>query len=303
MKEWIIGTRGSELALWQARFLQSQLLTLGVQSTLKIIKTQGDILEDLTFDKIEGKGFFTKELESALLREEIDLAVHSMKDLPTSHPEDLIIAGISERATPNDVLLIRKEAIRNEMPLKLPLSSVVGTSSIRRKVQLKEFRKDAILKDIRGNVPTRIKKLKSGEFDAIILAAAGLERLQINLEELEVIYFHPREFIPAPAQGILAYQCHIENIEIRRILSKIHHTETAKCSNVERTVLKMANGGCHLPLGVYCEKDNMGHFHCSVAYARSIVDPVIRVFVSRSTTFGLAEEIFRQLRSKSDNNF
>ncbi|HMQ06956.1 MAG TPA: hydroxymethylbilane synthase [Saprospiraceae bacterium] len=300
MKEWIIGTRGSDLALWQARFLQAQLNSLGIQSTLKIIKTQGDILEDLTFDKIEGKGFFTKELETALLREEIDLAVHSMKDLPTSHANQLIIAGISERATPNDVLLIRKTVVSSEMPLKLPQSPVVGTSSIRRKVQLKGFRSDAILNDIRGNVPTRIKKLQSGEFDAIILAAAGLERLQINLDGLEVINFHPREFVPAPAQGILAYQCHTENIEIRKILNRIHHTETAKCSNVERTVLKMADGGCHLPLGVYCEKDNMGHFHCSAVYARSIHDPVIRVFVSRSTTFGLAEEVFRQLCSKSD---
>ena len=302
MKELIIGTRGSDLALWQARYLQEQLNQIQIKSSLKIIQTKGDIIQHLSFDKIEGKGFFTKELENALIAQDIDLAVHSMKDLPTAHPEGLVIAGVSERANPVDVLLIRKNAVDSAKPLKLSYKAIVGTSSARRKVQMKDLRSDVVIKDIRGNVPTRINKLRSGDFDAILLAAAGLERLQIDISDLEIIYFHPREFVPAPAQGVLAYQCHKENIDVRRVLKKIHQSEVAVCSNVERSVLKMADGGCHLPFGVYCEKDSMGHYHCSAAYASHISSPLVRVFLSQNTTYGLAEKIFQKIMNSIHEN-
>ena len=165
-----IGTRGSKLALWQANYLQDELAKIGLTSSIHIIKTKGDAIQDLSFDKIEGKGFFTKEIEEALLQEEVDLAVHSMKDLPTTSPEGLVITAVSYREDPTDWLIVRKEvSVKNKL-LRLPVGAVVGTSSARRKAQLLHFRSDFVLKDIRGNVPTRIDKLRQGQFDAIVLA-------------------------------------------------------------------------------------------------------------------------------------
>jgi hydroxymethylbilane synthase len=168
-----IGTRGSKLALWQAHFTQAELTRIGVESELIIIKTQGDMIQHLGFDKMEGKGFFTKEIEEALLRGDIDLAVHSMKDLPTQAPEGLAITAVSYRDNPADLLLIRPEALDKSKIFKIKAGAIVGTSAARRKAQLLDFRPDVQLKDIRGNVPTRLEKLRTGDFDAIFLAAAG----------------------------------------------------------------------------------------------------------------------------------
>jgi hydroxymethylbilane synthase len=295
MEKIIIGTRGSDLALWQARFLQSELLSIGIESKLEIIKTRGDKIQHLSFDKIEGKGFFTKELEVALLENRIHLAVHSMKDLPTSHPEGLVVTGVSHRANPQDVLLIREQSVSETEPLSLKSMAIVGTSSARRKAQIIDLKPDIVIKDIRGNVPTRIAKLREGQFDAILLAAAGIERLGLDLSGLKRINLHPREFVPAPAQGILAYQCHEENLEVRRIVQKIHHSEVASCSNIERKVLQKMEGGCHLPLGVHCFKDAMDNYHCYAAFSTAIDQPLVKTFISQSTSVGLAEKIYNHL--------
>jgi hydroxymethylbilane synthase len=294
----IIGTRGSDLALWQARFLQSELNRIGIASELKIIKTRGDQIQNLSFDKIEGKGFFTKELEIELLDNQIQVAVHSMKDLPTNHPPGLVIGGVSHRANPQDILLIRDESVNNDNDLFLKANPIIGTSSARRKAQILDLRTDTILRDIRGNVPTRIQKLRDGQFDAILLAAAGVERLQLDLSGLKRVNLHPREFVPAPAQGILAFQCHEENLEVRRILQKIHHPAVSSCSNVERSVLKMMDGGCHLPLGVHCYMDKLSNYHCHGAYSKSLDTPLKRINISQSTTAGLAEKIFNELTNE-----
>ncbi|MEZ5023476.1 MAG: hydroxymethylbilane synthase [Chitinophagales bacterium] len=169
----IIGTRGSKLALWQAYFTKDKLEAAGYEVTINIIKTRGDQIQHLSFDKLEGKGFFTKEIEEALLNKEVDLAVHSCKDLPTESPEGLTLTAYSARAAAHDVLLIRKEGHDGKLELELKANAVVGTSSARRKAQIMSFRPDIELKDIRGNVPTRINKLREGQFDAILLAAAG----------------------------------------------------------------------------------------------------------------------------------
>ena len=163
----IIGTRGSELALWQANFTKSVLENNGLQVELKIIKTKGDATQqwNLSFDKIEGKGFFTKELEDELLAGTIDLAVHSCKDLPTEFPEGLTIAAYSKRANPFDILLIRKESVDETKVLKLKENAIVGTSSARRKAQLIAYRPDFVLQDLRGNVPTRVKKLAEENYE------------------------------------------------------------------------------------------------------------------------------------------
>ncbi len=293
----IIGTRGSKLALWQAHFTQKNLADLGIDSELKIIKTRGDQIQHLGFNKMEGKGFFTKEIEDALLRGDIHLAVHSMKDLPTNSPKGLCISAVSYRANPSDTLIINKNAVASEI-LKVKKGGIVGTSSARRKAQILDIRPDVEIKDIRGNVPTRIKKLEEGQFDAILLAAAGLERLELDLSNFEIINLNPKEFVPAPAQGVLAYQTVEKDMATRRIIKKLHDSEVSKCTNIERKVLNLLDGGCQMPLGVYCENDAMGYFHVWAAKAEEWNQPVKRINVSSATTFDLAERIVDLLNKK-----
>lgn len=295
MDKLIIGTRGSKLALWQAYFTQDRLTELGIESELKIIKTQGDRVQHLSFDKLEGKGFFTKEIEEELLAGSIDLAVHSMKDMPTTQPDGLCLAAISYREDPADCLVIRKERTDTSKILQLPENPIVGTSSARRKALLKAMRDDVVLKDIRGNVPTRLRKLQEGQFDAIVLAMAGLKRLEIDMSEFNTIRLNPKEFVPAPAQGVLAWQTKADNKEVRRILRKIHDGEVLQRTNVERKVLRLLDGGCHLPLGVYCEQDQMGYFHAWGILSGGIDQPLKRVHLSSSTNHNLSERIYQEL--------
>jgi hydroxymethylbilane synthase len=290
-----IGTRGSKLALWQAEFTRAELARVGVESELRIIKTQGDLVQHLSFDKLEGKGFFTKEIEDALLRGDIDLAVHSMKDLPTAPPEGLVTSAVSYRENPADCLLVRREAYDPTAPFRLRQGAVVGSSANRRKAQMLDFRPDVQMRDIRGNVPTRLEKLRQGDFDAIFLAAAGLNRLALDLGDLERVELNPREFVPAPAQGVLAWQTNRDDLATRSILQRIHRPEVSACTNVERRVLQLLSGGCQLPLGVFCERDEAGNYH---AFAACHMDGALRrVRCSSSTRVGMAEEIVSRLRT------
>jgi hydroxymethylbilane synthase len=291
----VIGTRGSDLALWQARFLQSQLAETGVVSALSVIRTKGDDIQHLGFDKMEGKGFFTKEIEDALLLGSIDVAVHSMKDLPTEQPEGLVIAAVSYREDPADWLLVRRAATENVV-LKVKKGGTVGTSSARRKAQLLHLRPDLRLQDIRGNVPTRLQKLRDGQFDAILLAAAGVSRLNLDLSDFDLVRLNPKEFVPAPAQGVLAFQTSAQDLGARRLLQRIHHSEVAACTNVERGVLRLLQGGCQMPVGVYCERDALNNFHAWAALATSWDAPLRSVRCSSSTSHGLTEAIVEALR-------
>lgn len=295
MDKLIIGTRGSKLALWQAYYTQDRLKEIGVESELKIIKTKGDKIQHLSFDKIEGKGFFTKEIEDALLNDEVHLAVHSMKDMPTTQPEGLCLSAISYREDPADCLVIRKDVVTEGNMLKLPNNPIVGTSSARRKALIKTIREDVELKDIRGNVPTRLQKLKDGQFDAIILAMAGIKRLDLDMSDFEYIRLNPKEFVPAPAQGVLTWQTKSDNMEVRKILRQIHNTDVLKCTNVERKVLRLLDGGCHLPLGVYCETDKMGYYHVWAILSGGLDQELNMVHLSSSTNLNLSEEVYKQL--------
>lgn len=253
----VIGTRGSELALWQANFTKNLLEKNGCEAELKIISTSGDRTQqwNTSFEKLEGKGFFTKELEEELLAGTIDLAVHSHKDLPTTQPEGLVIAGVSMREDPSELLLIRKEAVDDNRKFSLKEKAIVGTSSARRKSQLLSFRPDIEIKDLRGNVPTRIKKLSEKQYDAILLAAAGVERLEIKLDEFHVERLCPSEFIPAPAQGVLAWQVRDNHNALIAIFDKISDFDVMIKIHIERRILNLFDGGCQLPLGVYCETE------------------------------------------------
>ncbi|MDC0231041.1 hydroxymethylbilane synthase [Aureispira] len=295
MDKLIIGTRGSKLALWQAHYTQDRLKEIGVDSELKIIKTKGDQIQHLSFDKIEGKGFFTKEIEDALLNNEVHLAVHSMKDMPTTQPEGLCLAAISYREDPADCLVILKNVVAADGVLKLPPNPIVGTSSARRKALIKEVRPDVELKDIRGNVPTRLQKLRDGQFDAIVLAMAGIKRLGLDMSDFEAIRLNPKEFVPAPAQGVLAWQAKKSNDDICKLLRKIHNKEVLRCTNIERTVLKMLDGGCHLPLGVYCEMDDLGYYHVYSILSGGLSQELHRVNISSSISINLAKQVYDRL--------
>jgi hydroxymethylbilane synthase len=270
----IIGTRGSELALWQAHHTQHLLAQLDIESELKIIQTKGDQIQNLSFDKIEGKGFFTKEIEAALVEKQIDIAVHSHKDLETQEHPSLIIAAVSEREDPRDLLIIKKDLTDTLEPLQLKNNIRVGTSSVRRKTQVQNAQPNIQFVDIRGNVPTRIKKLRDGHCDALMLAAAGITRLQMDLSEFHVQYLDPSSFVPAPAQGVLAWQCRREDKNTIAILSKIHQAHVQEALFIERTILQKMNGGCQLPLGVYCEKQNE-QFQIHVAFSVGLTSDLL----------------------------
>lgn len=263
----IIGSRGSDLALWQANFVKNSLKKLGVASEIKIIKTQGDKIQDLSFDKMEGKGFFTKEIEASLLNEDIDLAVHSHKDLETNQPAGLKIAAVSEREDPRELILIKKEAYDSQQEFGIKQNGIVGTSSARRQTQLMASRPDLRMKDLRGNVPTRINKLKEQDYDAIVLAHAGVKRLKIDLSEFETLLMDPKKFVPAPAQGVLGIQIRKEDEDLANLLKKMNHADVQERIGIERAILNRMEGGCQLPLGVYCEQEKE-HFKVWLSYAK-----------------------------------
>ena len=262
-----IGTLGSDLALWQALYIQSRLNELKVDSEIVIIKTKGDQIQHLSFDKMEGKGFFTKEIEEALLKDEVDIAIHSHKDLETTDPDGLSIVAMPQRSFPNDILLIRNESVDVSAPLKLKPNAIVGSSSARRKTQILAAFPDCKVIDLRGNVPTRIEKLRSGLYDGILLAKAGVARLNLDLSDLTVVDLDPLSFIPAPAQGALAVQMKT-NHPMRAVVAQLHNNEEAECVEIERALMRGMNGGCQMPFGAFCSKNQDG-YEVSAMYAVS----------------------------------
>ncbi len=290
----LIGSRGSELALWQANFVFNELSKQGVESEIIVIKTQGDKIQNLSLDKLEGKGFFTKEIEDSLLAKETDLAVHSHKDLPTVSPEGLSIGAVSYREDPSELLLINKDALDNKLKLGFKKNAVIGTSSARRKSQLLALRNDIEIKDIRGNVPTRIQKLRNKDFDAIMLAAAGVFRLGLDLSDFIVVKLDPKEFVPAPAQGVLALQMRDGDNFVGQVLSRLNHQDVADTIAIERKILNLFDGGCHLPLGAYCIKeDNV--FKVWVSKANSWDTLPVRIFMQSETHKGFAEKVVEKI--------
>lgn len=298
MRKITIGSRGSDLALWQANYVKGQLESLGHEVEILIIKTQGDRIQHLSLDKLEGKGFFTKEIEESLLSGQVDLAVHSHKDLPTENPSGLKIAAVSDREDASELILVRKECVDETKKFSFKGNGVVGTSSARRKSQLLSYRPDAQIKDIRGNVPTRINKLRSEEFDAILIAAAGVKRLELDLLDLHVEQPDTREFIPAPAQGVLALQIREDDREMESILSNINNNETQSKISIERKVLNLLDGGCHLPLGSYCIKQG-DTYKVWTAMAETWDAFPKRVYLEGDSVEGMAETILGKL--KADN--
>ncbi len=245
----IIGTRQSLLALWQSNHIASLLRRQypDCQVTLKKIVTKGDRILDVPLAQIGGKGLFTKEIETELLDGTIDLAVHSLKDMPTVLPEGLCLTAITTRANVGDAFVSNKYASFSQ----LPQGAVLGTSSLRRKAQLLAVRPDLRIVDLRGNVDTRLRKLDEGQMDAIILAAAGLERLGHADRIKEII--PPSVCLPAVGQGALAIECRSDNQEVREMLAFLNDLPTRQATDAERAFLGLIEGGCQVPIGVHAE--------------------------------------------------
>ncbi|NLU33713.1 MAG: hydroxymethylbilane synthase [Wolinella succinogenes] len=261
MNKIIIGTRGSVLALWQAEYVKAELERAheGLSVELKIVKTKGDKILDVPLAKVGGKGLFTKELEEMMLQGEIDLAVHSLKDVPVELIEGLTLSAITEREDVRDCFLSDKYASLET----LPLGAKVGTTSLRRSMQIKSMRSDLDTESLRGNVQTRIKRLKEGDFDAIILAAAGVNRLDLWKEVNYVIPIDTEMMIPAMGQAALGIECK-EGSEAFR-LTQILEDEKARIeTTAEREFVRVLEGGCQVPIGAnaYLEGETL---HLKVA--------------------------------------
>ena len=239
-----IGTRSSALALWQAEHVKTSLESLGHQVTLSSITTTGDRLQDRRLETVGGKGAFLKEIEEALLAGEIDLAVHSLKDVPTAMPAGLVLCAFLERADPRDALVSSGPRLA-----ELGAGASVGTTSLRRRALVGATRPDLKLLDLRGNVDTRLSRLREGRFDAIVLAMAGLIRLGRADEVTEVL--DPRRFVPAPGQGAIALECREEHQALRDAVAPLQHPATARAVSAERAFLAALGGGCNLPLGAH----------------------------------------------------
>jgi hydroxymethylbilane synthase len=251
-----IGTRGSDLALWQARHVAGLLRGLGVESELVVLQTRGDKIDDVPLTTVEGKAFFTAEIERALLERDVDVAVHSHKDLPVDGTPGLTIVAIPARGPRGERLLVAPAAHDPEGAF-LPLAhgARVGTSSPRRKEQLAALRPDLALLDLRGNVPTRVRRLREGRYDAILLATAGLERLALATDGWVAVDLALELLVPAPAQGALAIQVRADDRELVELCRALDDRETARAVAAERTLLARAGGGCSLPLAASIAPD------------------------------------------------
>ena len=245
-----IGSRGSQLALWQANYIADRLHGHGHTVHIEVIKTTGDKIIDVALAKVGTKGMFTKEIEEAMLDSRIDLAVHSLKDLPTELTPEFVIAAVPEREDPRDAFLSNKYSRIEELPAR----ARVGTSSLRRQAQLHAMRGDLEIIPLRGNVDTRLRKLQSGEFDGIILAAAGVSRL--GLTDLVRMRLEPEQMCPAAGQGALAIEARSTDSATIAALKFLDHTVTRAAVECERAALNALGGGCQVPIGAYASHEN-----------------------------------------------
>ena len=287
-----LGTRGSELARTQSGTVAAALEQIGFTIELTIIKTSGDQNTTASFGSIGPQGVFVREIEQALVERRVELAVHSFKDLPTKSPPELTIAAIPERVDAADLLLVRRDALAGSVDDWLPLKTGarVGTASARRRVWLGHFREDLRIEPLRGNVPTRIRRLEEGGFDAIVLAAAGVERLHAEQRlgaDIVVLRLDPQRFVPAPAQGALAIQCRRDELRVVSALARIDHAPTRAAVTAERDALAHAEGGCDVAFGAHCTAaDN--HYDLIAMHERAGVVRTARVAGADPATLGAA---------------
>ncbi len=264
MKKCTIATRGSQLALWQAHYIKACLEEQypGIEVDLLRIKTKGDIILDVPLAKVGGKGLFVKEIEEALLNNTADIAVHSMKDVPMELPQGLVLGCIPERELPHDTLLSVHYASLED----LPQNAHVGTSSLRRQAQLLALRPDLRISSLRGNVDTRLRKLMEGQYDAIILAGAGIKRLELTAPH--VFAMDIAQFLPAVGQGALGIECRQDRQDVLEALRFLEHENTRICVTAERAFLAGLEGGCQVPIAGHATRNADGTFTLKGLVAR-----------------------------------
>ena len=297
MKKIVIATRGSRLALWQAEYVKSCLEKLAnVVVELKIVRTKGDIIQDVPLAKVGGKGLFVKEIEEALLSGAADIAVHSMKDVPVELPADLTLGVVMEREEPTDVLLsVHFDSLRADSPTGLPKGATVGTSSLRRQAQLLALRPDLHVVSLRGNVDTRLKKMVEGQFDAIVMASAGLKRLGLSAPKM--VPLDPDMFMPAVAQGTLGIEHRADRMDLVELLGPLEHRPTRICTEAERGLLTGLDGGCQVPIAGHAVLLEDGYFRLDGLVGETDGSRIIRRSVrgrvekAREIGFALAEEL------------
>jgi len=285
-----IGSRGSKLALWQAEHIANLLRGMGHEVAIEKIVTTGDRITDAPFARVGTKGMFLKEIEEALIDKQVDLAVHSMKDVPTEIPEGLVIAAIPPREDARDAFL----SLHHASVKLLPQGAKVGTSSLRRQAQLRALRPDLDVQELRGNVDTRIRKLEAGEYDAIFLAAAGVNRLQLTQHVKE--WLEPDVMCPAPGQGALAVEVRAADEHTQSVVRELDHAPTRAAVECERAALQKLGGGCHLPVGAHALHRN-GELNLRVVVARPDGKQVLRMqragTVPRTLGIDLADAILK----------
>ncbi|GEA61278.1 hydroxymethylbilane synthase [Vibrio comitans] len=288
-----IATRKSPLALWQAHYVKSRLEEIHPDLDVELVTmvTKGDIILDTPLAKVGGKGLFVKELEVAMLEKRADIAVHSMKDVPVDFPEGLGLAVICEREDPRDAFVSNTYQSVDE----LPQGAIVGTCSLRRQCQISAARPDLIIKELRGNVGTRLGKLDDGQYDAIILAAAGLKRLE--MEERIQSYIEPESSLPAVGQGAVGIECRLDDERVLELIKPLNHADTSDRVSAERAMNLALEGGCQVPIGSYCviTPDNQ-------LYLRGLVGKpdgteIIRAEIrgERSQAIAMGEELAQEL--------
>jgi hydroxymethylbilane synthase len=279
-----IGSRGSQLALWQANHISALLREQGHQAEIEIIKTTGDKITDVALSQVGTKGMFTKELEDALAERRVDLAVHSLKDLPTELPPGFELVAITARVNPRDVFL----SVKYDSVQALPKGARVGTSSLRRQAQLKASRPDLVIHALRGNVDTRMRKLEQGDYDAIILAAAGLTRLGKTELVKEVL---SEEFMcPAAGQGALGIEIRAGDVSMRRHLEFLDDRAARATTTCERALLNKLGGGCQVPIGAYAELAN-GVLRVTAIVGKPDGSAILRETQSGSDPVALGEQV------------
>ncbi len=251
----VMGSRGSDLALWQSRHVAAQLK---ITTELRIITTRGDRVLDRDLSGMEGKGFFTKEIEEALLSREIDVAVHSLKDLPTQTPPGLSIAAVGERAPVADILLVHPDWHDASRPFPVKPGGRIGASSLRRQACVRSAFAEGEAASLRGNVPTRVRKCAEGQYAAIVLAEAGLSRLALDPGPLAVYRLSPDQWLPAPGQGALGIETRSEDPAEALVRTALDHAPTRRAVESERGLLAKFEGGCHLPLGTWARETPQG---------------------------------------------
>jgi len=263
-RTFVIGSRGSQLALWQANWVKGKL---GTEAEIRQIRTSGDRFLDIPLQGQLEKGFFTKEIEEELLAGQIDMAVHSLKDLPATLPQGLMLGAVLERSTVSDILLVHPRAVATEDSFPVRPGSTVGTSSLRRQALLRHFAPNVTSVFLRGNVPTRLEKCKRGDYDAIIVARTGLERLKLIPNPLVAFDLSPEAWLSAPGQGALAVEMRAGDQELLEQLAPLDHAPTRQCVELERGLLVSFGAGCSAPFSAWAELDGEGTFGVHVGLA------------------------------------